>query len=193
MNKKLKRLYAKFVILILCLLVLIRIVVLVLSKYESIANSTANVDIAFYLLNEDYKTMTLNLASLFPQDDAYVYTFSIGNQDGEKTAEIDLVYDLTIRTTTNLPLTYELYKNQKHTDNGAVNIIETNTVEPDEYGTYFRNITTQEENLYYKEPRTNIYELVIRFPENYNTTNYQNIIEALEIKVDSHQITSWKF
>ena len=82
MNKKLKRLYAKFVILILCLLVLIRIVVLVLSKYESIANSTANVDIAFYLLNEDYKTMTLNLASLFPQDDAYVYTFSIGNQDG---------------------------------------------------------------------------------------------------------------
>ena len=95
MNKKLKRLYAKFVILILCLLVLIRIVVLVLSKYESIANSTANVDIAFYLLNEDYKTMTLNLASLFPQDDAYVYTFSIGNQDGEKTAEIDLVYDLT--------------------------------------------------------------------------------------------------
>ena len=190
MNKKLKRLYAKFVILILCLLVLIRIVVLVLSKYESIANSTANVDIAFYLLNEDYKTMTLNLASLFPQDDAYVYTFSIGNQDGEKTAEIDLVYDLTIRTTTNLPLTYELYKNQKHTDNGAVNIIETNTVDPDEYGTYFRNMTTQEENLYYKEPKTNIYELVIRFPENYNTTNYQNIIEALEIKVDSHQITS---
>ena len=190
MNKKLKRLYAKFVILILCLLILIRIVVLVLSKYESIANSTANVDIAFYLLNEDYKTMTLNLASLFPQDDAYVYTFSIGNQDGEKTAEIDLVYDLTIRTTTNLPLTYELYKNQKHTDNGAVNIIETNTVDPDEYGTYFRNMTTQEENLYYKEPKTNIYELVIHFPENYNTINYQNIIEALEIQVDSHQVTS---
>ncbi len=190
MNKKLKRLYAKFVILILCLLILIRIVVLVLSKYESIANSTANVDIAFYLLNEDYKTMTLNLASLFPQDDAYVYTFSIGNQDGEKTAEIDLVYNLTIRTTTNLPLTYELYKNQKYTDSGAVNIIKTNTVEPDEYGTYFRNITTQEENLYYKEPKTNIYQLVIHFPENYNTTNYQNIIEALEIQVDSHQVTS---
>ena len=84
MNKKLKRLYAKTVILILCFFILIRIVTLVLSKYESEARSTANVDIAFYLLKEDYKTMTLNLASLFPQNDAYLFTFTIGNQDGEK-------------------------------------------------------------------------------------------------------------
>ena len=128
MSKKLKRLYAKLVILILCFLILMRIVTLVLSKYESEAKSTANVDIAFYLLKEDYKTMTLNLASLFPQNDAYVFSFTIGNQDGEKTAEIDLIYDLTIRTTTNLPLTYELYKNQEYTDTGATNIIKTNTI-----------------------------------------------------------------
>lgn len=190
MNKKLKRLYAKIVILILCFLILMRIVTLVLSKYESEAKSTANVDIAFYLLKEDYKTMTLNLASLFPQNDAYVFTFTIGNQDGEKTAEIDLVYDLTIRTTTNLPLTYELYKNQEYTDTGATNIIKTNTIEKDEYGTYFKIMTTESENLNYKEPKTNTYQLVIHFPENYNTTNYQNIIEALEINVNSHQVTS---
>ena len=53
MSKKLKRLYAKLVILILCFLILMRIVTLVLSKYESEAKSTANVDIAFYLLKED--------------------------------------------------------------------------------------------------------------------------------------------
>lgn len=188
MNKKVKILYAKLVILILCFLILIRIVTLVLSKYENEAQSTANVDIAFYLLKEDYKKMTLNLDSLFPQNDAYVYTFTIGNQEGEKTAEIDMVYDLTIRTTTNLPLTYELYKNQNYTDNGASNIIKTNNIEQDEYGTYFRNITTETEELNYKEPRTNTYQLVIRFPENYNTTNYQNIIEALEISVNSHQV-----
>ena len=189
MNKKLKRLYAKIVILILCLLILLRIITLVLSKYESEATSNANVDIAFYLLKEDYKTMTLNLDSLFPQTDEYVYTFTIGNQDGEKTAEIDLIYDLTIRTTTNLPLTYELYKNQEYTDTGATNIIKTNTIEQDEYGTYFRIMTIESENLNYIEPKTNTYQLVIHFPENYNTTNYQNIIEALEINVDSHQVT----
>lgn len=190
MSKKLKRLYAKVVILILCFLILMRIVTLVLSKYESEAKSTANVDIAFYLLKEDYKTMTLNLASLFPQNDAYVFTFTIGNQDGEKTAEIDLIYDLRMRTTTNLPLTYELYKNQEYTDTGATNIIKTNNIEQDEYGTYFRVMTTETENLNYREPKTNTYQLVIYFPENYNTTNYQNIIEALEINVNSHQVTS---
>lgn len=189
MSKKLKILYAKLVILILCFFILLRIVTLVLSKYESEAKTTANVDIAFYLLKEDYKTMTLNLASLFPQDDAYVFTFTIGNQDGDKTAEIDLEYDLTIRTTTNLPLTYELYKNQDYKDTGAVDIIKTNNIEQDEYDTYFRIMTTETEIMKYKEPKTNVYQLVVHFPENYNTTNYQNIIEALEINVNSHQLT----
>lgn len=187
MNKKLKILYAKLVILVLCFLIFLRIVTLVLSKYESEARSTANVDIAFYLLKEDYQTMNLNLASIFPQNDEYIYTFSIGNQDAEKTAEIDLVYDLTIRTTTNLPLTYELYKK---VDNNFENIIKTNTIEADEYGTFFRIITTESEDLYYETPKANIYQLIIHFPENYNTTNYQNIIEALEININSHQVTS---
>lgn len=187
MNKKLKRLYVKLVILILCFLVFVRIVVLVLSKYESQAKTTANVDIAFYLLNEDYKSMSLNLASIFPQENAYSYNFSVGNVKDDKTAEIDLVYDLTIRTTTNLPLTFELYK---IVGTGKINVIKTNTIEKDEDGTYFRKITTEEENLNYKEPKTNLYQLVFYFPENYNTVDYQNIMELLEINVNSHQVTT---
>lgn len=190
MSKKLKRLYAKLVILVLCFFILIRIVTLVLSKYESEIQSTANVNIAFYLLKEDYKKMTLNLDSLFPQSEAYIYNFTIGNQDGTKTADIDMVYDLTLRTTTNLPLKYELYQNEEYTDKNATNIIKTDEIEQDEYGTFFKIMTTETENLNYKNPKTNTYQLVIYFPEKYNTINYQNIIEALEIRVDSHQVTS---
>ncbi|OKZ56412.1 MAG: hypothetical protein BHV99_05550 [Clostridium sp. 26_21] len=187
MNKKLKRLYIKLVILILCFFVFVRIVTLVLSKYESEAKSTANVDVAFYLINEDYKTMTLNLESIFPQNDAYIYNFSVGNIEKNKTAEIDIIYNLTIRTTTNLPLTFELYE---MIGTGKKNIIKTNTIEQDEYGTYFRKITTDSEELYYKQPKTNLYQLIVSFPENYNTTNYQNILDVLEINVDSQQMTS---
>ena len=122
-NKKLKRLYAKLVILVLCLLIVARIFVLVLSKYESVSSSYANVDIAFYLLKEDYKTMTTNLGTLIPQNDAYIYTFSIGNQEGTQIADVDLEYELQLRTTTNLPLTYELYMNEEYTNEGATNII----------------------------------------------------------------------
>ena len=126
MNKKNIRLYQKLVILLICLIIIMRIFTLVLSKYESTTSSNANVDIAFYLLNEDFQTMTLNLASIFPQDEEYVYTFSIGNQDGEKVAEVNLEYELSMRTTTNLPITYELYMNEDYTDSNATNIIKTN-------------------------------------------------------------------
>lgn len=190
MNKKTRRLYAKLVILVLCLCIIIRIFTLVLSKYESESSANADVDIAFYLLKEDYKTMTLNLASLFPQDNAYVYTFSIGNEDGDKKAEIDLVYNLTLRTTTNLPLTYELYMNEEYTASGAQNIILENTIGTDENGTYFRTMTTDPITLQYTNPTTNLYQLVVYFPSSYNTNNYQDIIEALEITVHSEQVTS---
>ena len=181
-KNKTKILYVKLIILTLSLLIVARVFNIVLSKYETEANSSADVDIAFYLFNEDFKTMELNLTSLVPQEDKYTYVFNIGNQDGEETAEIDLEYDLTIRTTTNLPLTYELFMNGE-------NIIKSNEIIQDEDGTYFRVITTDTQKLAYREPKTNQYELVIYFPEQYNTINYQDIIELLEITVDSRQAT----
>lgn len=188
-NKKVRILYAKLIILILCCLIIARIFVLVLSKYESISNSYANVDIAFYLLKEDYKTMTLNLASIFPQDNKYIFDFSIGNQDSQNTAEIDLEYELTLRATTNLPLTYKLYMNEQHTDKDAKNIIVKNTTDLDEYGTYFRTMNTEKINLPYTEGKTNFYQLVITFPANYNDESYQDIIELLEITVNAKQVS----
>lgn len=189
-NKKLRRLYAKLVILVLCLLIIARIFVLVLSKYESISNSYANVDIAFYLLNEDFQSMSLNLASLLPQDNAYTFEFSVGNQEGTNVAEVDLEYELTLRTTTNLPLTYELYMNESYTDEGATNIIIDNSVAYDDDGTYFRTMTTDKITLSYKEGTTNLYQLVVYFPADYKQEKYQDIIELLEINVNGQQVTS---
>lgn len=188
-NKKVRILYAKLIILILCCLIIARIFVLVLSKYESISNSYANVDIAFYLLKEDYKTMTLNLASIVPQNNEYVFDFSIGNQDSKEVAEIDLEYELTLKATTNLPLTYKLYMNEQYTDEEATNIIVSNVAECDEYGTYFRKMTTEKITLPYTEGKTNLYQLVITFPTNYNNENYQDIIELLEIIVNANQVS----
>ena len=51
-------------------------------------------------------------------------------------------------------------------------------------------MTTEKEELKYKEPKTNTYQLVVSFPSNYNTENYQDIIEAIEINVDGKQIIS---
>lgn len=185
-NKKL--LIAKLIILIICVILVARIFALVLSRYESNTNSNANVDIAFYLLKEDYKQMTLNLGTILPKNEKYVYTFSIGNEEGSKVAEVDLRYNLKIRTTTNLPLTYELYRDQDYDNPNSANIIRTNEVTKDEDGTSFRNIGIDEVLLRYKEPETNTYYLVVNFPENYNEKTYQDIIEMIEISVDAKQV-----
>lgn len=186
-NKKTRKLYTKLVILVMCLIIILRLFTLVLSKYESMSNSNAIVDIAFYLLKEDYKTMTTNLGAIYPKDGVYVYTFSIGNEDGQNIAETDLIYELKIRTTTNLPLQYELYMNEDYTKQGATNKIKDNVILKDEDGTYFRNISTDPISLKYTKGTTNIYQLVVKFPANYNQENYQDLIEMIEITVDAKQ------
>lgn len=191
-NKKRIKLVIKLLILALTLLLISKLINFTFSKYESYSKTNTNVDLAFYILNKDFKTMTLNLDSLFPSDEPHVYTFSIGNTDGKDNAQTDLEYNLTIRTTTNLPIEYELYMNQNYTDSDATSIIKTNTVDKDESGTYFRTITTDTITLKYTDITTNIYQLVLKFPAIYNTTDYQDIIEAIEINVDSRQIIDSK-
>lgn len=189
MNNRTRILYAKLIIIVMCLAIILRIFMLILAKYESEASTDAEIDVAFYLFKEDYQTMTLNLGSILPQNNVYVFNFNIGNVNNTDTAEIDLTYDLTIRTTTNLPLNYSLYMNQNYTSSGATSIITNNTTVQDDDGTYFRLLTTNTEELQYRTPKTNSYQLVVQFPQNYNTESYQDIIEAIEIKVESRQYT----
>ena len=78
--------------------------------------------------------------------------------------------------------------NQQYTDSNAQNIITENKIEADEQGTYFRKLLTDKVSLSYKVATTNQYQLVVHFPKEYNTENYQDIIELIEITVDSHQV-----
>ena len=187
-DKKRLRLFIKLIILIMCFMIILRIFELTLSKYESEVNAETNIDVAFYLFKEDYQTMSINLDKLFPRSTPYTYMFTIANKYGDQVAETNLEYELMISTTTNLPLTFEIYKDETYDQAGAQNIIQTNVIEPDEYGTYFRNINLPNETMFFEEPITITYQLVIYFPENYNTENYQDIIESIEIAVNSKQI-----
>lgn len=188
MNKKKFKLYRKLVILFIGLFIVLRIFTLTLSKFESNSESSANIDIAFYLLKEDYQSMNISLDNIFPSNIPYVYNFSISNVDGEKVAETNLTYDLKIKTTTNLPLTYELYLNEEYNKVGASNIITNNQTIQDEYDTYFKELETATRTFLYTEKKVDTYQLVIYFPIQYNSIDYQDIIEGIEITVDSKQI-----
>ena len=68
--------------------------------------------------------------------------FSVANNKDGKRLETRLKYNLKIRATTNLPLTYELYKIVNNED---VLFKEIDEVIIDDYGTYFRHILTEDE------------------------------------------------
>ena len=159
----------KLLILVFVLILLIKMISFTYSKYESRANTKPNIIVAFYVLNKDYQSMNLNLDELFPREEPYIYTFSISNTKGQKRCQTDLEYELSIKTTTNLPITYELYKNQNYNDDNATSIKKTDEIIQDEDGTYFRIITTETESFSFREDETNIYQLVVHFPQEYNT------------------------
>lgn len=116
LNKKKLKLLIRLLIVFLLFALVMRTIKFVNARYETTATSDAKLQVAFYVLKADYQTMTLNLDNFFPSTEPRTYNFSIGNVDGSKKAEVDLTYNLSIRTTTNLPLRYELYMNQSYKD-----------------------------------------------------------------------------
>lgn len=156
------------------------------SRYETTAKSNASVDLAFYLIDDNYYTDNIKLLDLVPRSEPYTFTFSVSNYNNSKVADTNIEYDLNLRTTTNIPLNYELYLNGDYTNNI---IIDDNTA-ADEDGTYFRTLTTEKRTMYYSNNTRNLYTLYVYFPIDYTSKEYANLIEYVEINIDSKQIVS---
>lgn len=190
--KHINREKLKYIVLLLVLTVFLIMATLLTpttkSKYASETNSSAETQIAFYLLHEDYLTNSILLEEIAPRNAPYTYNFRIANTNGTSRTETDLQYDLSIRTTTNLPLTYELYLNETYTDNNAEDIITDSDVVQDDDGTYFNVFTTSTRYFYHTYNETNQYQLVVYFPSTNISEIYQDIVESIEITVNSKQI-----
>ena len=183
-DKKKLKLSLKLMLTFILLIISINLIPVVFSKFESKTDVAVNSKIAFYLLKEDYYTNTLTVHDMVPRSEPYVFTFTISNYEDNKVAEVDLKYDLMIKATTNLPLEYELYLN----DALNTNIIDQEEKVQDEYGTYFYNIKTKEVSFLKEEKKLNTYTLKIYFKTTYTSYMYQDIMENIEIIINSQQI-----
>lgn len=200
----------KLLVCLLILFVLHKIIFSSYSLYESEANSNLDIDVAFFVLENENLGKLITLDDLAPGDETSC-SFSIANfmteeyvdeEDGQtkkKTvvAETDIKYKLTIRTTTNLPLEYELYINDNPLENPtAVEQINGGSeFNQDEYDTYFNKLIEYENTFSYEVPTTDTYILKIKFPKGvtedsteYQDYTYQNIIDAIEISVEAEQV-----
>ena len=174
---------------IIFLMTAIAIIPKVLSRYQSSAVANPDIDVAFYIINTTYQSQNIVLSSIKPSSIPTLVNFVVANNDGTNRLGVDAEYDLKIVTTTNLPLQFQLYKNQTYNTQGAVNIISsTTTVAADEDGTYFKTMIAPSETFSYSQDQQYSYQLVIYFSTDYMSYSYQDIVESIEIIVDSRQI-----
>ena len=57
-----------------------------------------------------------------------------------------------------------------------------------EDATYFRTLSTEKEKFGFKKDEKNDYQLVISFPKEYDSFEYQGIVEGIKIVIESRQV-----
>ncbi len=190
MNRKRNIIMIKFLIIVLSLILVTILIEKIMARFETLSNSSANIQTAFYVIDDNYQSINLTLDAFQPQSNSYQYTFSVSNFKDGRLIETDAEYTVIVKTTTNLPLTISLYKNDNSTPRALVNIFTNSETVIDEYGTYFKKYTTDSEFFGHFSQTTNTYTLSIEFPARYKEDDrYSDTIEAIEIAIDSKQKT----
>ncbi len=154
-----------------------------ISKYKSSGSSTANVDLAYYVVEATNISQSIKLDSILPRSEKYIYTFSVSNHNATQRTETALEYTIQIKTTTNLHLNYEVTLQGENT-----NLITNTTTTADDDGTYFKTMTVTGDTFGFSADETNTYELKIEFPASYSSAEYEGIVEYLQITINSNQV-----
>lgn len=156
--------------------------------YKSEVKMNIKVDRALYLVGVEKMAFNIDSSKIVPSDTPYIYNFSISNFTNNSQSDIDLEYNLIIKTTTNLPLTIELYRD----NNTTKNILNNVKVLQDEDGSWYRIYeVNSKEVMLYKNKVTNLYTLKVLFPASYNSDlTYADCIENIEVIINSNQIVN---
>lgn len=160
------------------------------SRYEVSTKITANIDKALYIFEDEELSFNLEPDGIIPSNDPYVYRFSVSNFMTGKHSDVDLSYKVMVRTTTNLPITVSLYRNELHTDSGAVNLFQGSTDVQDEDDAWYHLYETATEfEMDYVDDATDIFTMVISFPASYAAdVTYADYLESIEVILESKQI-----
>ena len=186
-KKKVKK---SLLVLLLIAIIIIAIILIrrTLAKYETTATSDKDLDVAFWIVNDDFKTGKIVIKDVYPSDNSFDYTFSVSNfkkeEDGNisKRAETDLEYGITLTMTTNLPLEYQIVKNGQIL-NAQQEII------TDDDGTYYRKISLDGDQMKQGVDETDSFVIKVKFPkENYLYEEYADIMEYIKLDINAKQI-----
>lgn len=207
--------------LIKCLVIISLIIIIIfatiqirktLARYESTTTTNRDVDVAFWVVDNDFKSDRILIKDIYPATTSYDYSFSVSNFDpgileaeiDDKIAETDIEYDIIITTTTNLPLNYVIKK-----DGITCNNVQQKLY-TDEHGTVYREMkfgtieepyplemdtivpeideNGNETGKNIKKKKTDNYVLEVEFPVKYSANEqYADLMEDIQINLTARQ------
>lgn len=156
--------------------------------YESNATLNANIDKAIYLLKDDKLSFNIDSDGIVPSATPYTYKFSVQNYNDTKEGDFNLDYYIRVKTTTNLPITIDLYRNEELSPS-ASNIIPSYNLIQDADGAWYK--LYNDTPLYqfdYNTKKKDVYTLVVDYPEIYRSyEQYAGVPENITISIYSTQ------
>lgn len=160
------------------------------ARYEMNSRLVANIDKALYIFETDEVRFNLDPDGIIPSNEPYIYRFSVSNFNESHQSDVDLSYHVSVRTTTNLPITIQLYRNQLPGDAGAINLFHSVQNVQDEDNAWYHVYDVQNDyTMNYSSETTDYFTLVINFPAVYaSDLTYVNSIENIEVSLESKQI-----
>ena len=184
-----RKIHVKNLIVLIVIIILIIVgISITMSRYKSQSESTLNADVAFYVVKDGYQTGNIFLENLYPRDEAYNYQFTIANTDGTHTAETSIDYTVDLEITTNLPLTFKIYKNGSTTPLTSSSDISNQIVLDATNETYIRKIQIKSGSFTHGTTKTDTYKVEVIFPTSYSEyEEFEGMIDNINIKLDAKQ------
>ncbi|NMA51312.1 MAG: hypothetical protein GX951_05675 [Mollicutes bacterium] len=179
----------KFSSIILALIIIINIIGLTYSRYTSTAQMYANPQVAFFVVGQSTQEQTITLEGLAPSTDKYLYTINVNNFKDGLRAKVDLKYSIAFKTTTNLPLSYEVIRNEVYSPSATDIIVNRNIIQ--EADVYYQMLTTTGQRTFlHSANETDQYTIVVTFPPEYKDfpDDYQGKIEMISVIVSAEQV-----
>lgn len=182
-KKKFKE-FNKITVAIILLFLIFSTFKLSLAKFETESSGKIVGNIAFYVLEAGSDDGSLKMFELDPDDKKYSYNISVQNYKGNKISEVDLEYTMSIKTTTNIPVEYELY-NVKDMN---TNILGQKEIIKDKDGMYFFKFNSSSGNFTHGVKESENYTLIITYPSSSKNEAYQGNIDSIEVSINSNQV-----
>lgn len=200
MQKRVKSIKLVTIILLILIIYICITVTNTIAKYVKESDLKNKIDIAFWIVNDEYNNESENLiiSNIYPSNDPYEYLFSVSNYKDNKRTEVAIEYNINLKSTTNIPLEYKIFEKQEDGSWKEMyvrqSIVSNNTSYNNKvYEEYvkklviYQNEKEEKMKFGFEKNETKYYKLQIFFPISYNSEKYSDLVEGIKLNINATQ------